>query len=287
MKLQEVAKIGGGQDGAIFGTTLFRLRSKGQCSVYDFSAVHENEVREWEPLDSFVLDRAETIVPHSNSVCFGTEFYEDGDEFPLLYSNIYNNYAKTEDPLIGVCCVYRIQRVDQKFQTALVQLIEIGFCEDAALWKASEEKHGARPYGNFLIDGENHALYAYVMRNEELGTRYFQFDLPSVHSGEVDPKFNVRRVILTPDHILDQFDCSYHRYIQGGGLERGCIYSTEGFEGDEINRPAIRLIRLDTHEETYLDLMEYGMVKEPEMIVFYEGVCYYSDAHGTLYRLEF
>lgn len=289
MKITKVGKIRGCQDGAIYGSELFRFDHGGHCAVYDLKnlKVEDEDDGRFAPIGQFTLDRADEIVPHSNAVCFGAEFYEEGDTYPLLYSNIYNNYAKTDNPLRGVCCVYRLERTENTYKTTLVQLIEIGFCEDATLWRASEEKHGARPYGNFLVDRENRSYYAFVMRNKEKGTRYFRFDLPSVHDGAPDPVYGVKKVVLTKEDIRDCFDCGYHYYIQGAALHEGKIYSTEGFRSDEINRPAIRVIDLKTKSESYFDIMNMGFEHEPECIDFYNGVCYYSDAPGNLYTVEF
>ena len=44
---------------------------------------------------------------------FGNEYYDEKDEFPLLYTNIYNNYAKTDDKRKGITCVYRIHKEDK------------------------------------------------------------------------------------------------------------------------------------------------------------------------------
>ena len=244
--------------------------------------------KELEPIGSFVLDKADIIVPHSNSVCWGSEFYDENDEYPLLYSNIYNNYAKAEDKLIGVCCVYRVKRTECDFKTTLVQLIEIGFTDDPSLWRAYPDRDGVRPYGNFVIDRSNGYYYAFVMRNEQLGTRYFKFRIPSLSEGRIDPIYGVKRVVLSKDDICATFDCPYHRYVQGAILHENKIYSTEGFHNDQINRPAIRIISLDEkREQKYIDLLDAGYLCEPEMIDFYNGVCYYSDAGGNLYSIEF
>lgn len=285
IKINILTKICGGQDGAIFGSELFRFDTKGNCTVYDLSSVN-GVAGTPSQIARFKLDRANEIVPHSNSVCFGSEFYAEGDDYPLLYSNIYNNYAKCEDKLMGVTCVYRIRREEDKFISDLVQLIEIGFCEDTELWRVSKEKHGERPYGNFLVDRDSGVFCAYVMRDEGLGTRYFKFSTPSVHCGENHPVFNVKTVTLTPSDIMEKFDCEFHRFIQGGTIYKGVLYSTEGFGGDRINRPAIRTVDLKTHKETYIDLTEYGITEEPEFIDFYNGTCYYSDAHGNFYSVE-
>ena len=171
MKVKHIAKISGGQDGAIRKNELFRFDTRGNCSVYDLNDIEADNVRVLEPTGSFVLDRAPLIVPHSNSVCWGTEFFDPSDEYPLLYSNVYNNYAKAADKLIGVCCVYRVERDENGFKTTLVQLIEIGFTADPELWRAYPDRDGVRPYGNFVIDRDGGSYYAFVMRREELGTR--------------------------------------------------------------------------------------------------------------------
>lgn len=288
MIIKQIAKISNGQDGAIYNNHLFRFDTRGNCQVYDLLDIEKDTVKKLEPIGSFILDKAELIVPHSNSVCWGTEFYAPNDEYPLLYSNIYNNYAKADDKLIGVCCVYRVERAGKDFKTTLVQLIEIGFTDDHTLWKAFPDRDGVRPYGNFVIDCEAGYYYAFVMRNETLGTRYFKFKIPSLSDGEADPIYGVKRVVLTPEDICDSFDCPYHRYVQGAIAHGKYIYSTEGFHNDQINRPAIRIIDLDKKmQERYIDLLDAGYQCEPEMIDFYNGTCYYSDVAGNLYSIEF
>ena len=287
MKIRQISKIAGGQDGAIYGNELFRFNTKGECTVYNISDVINKKDGEVRPVTTFKLDRAETVAPHSNAVCFGREFFEENDTYPLLYTNVYNNCASKEEKLIGVCLVYRVQRIDGEFKSTLVQMIEIGFCEDEGLWKADADKHGPRPYGNFAIDTEKSAYWAFVMRNEEKGTRYFRFDLPSVHSGEDDARFNVKKVVLGKEDIREYFDCEYHRFVQGATLHEGKIYSTEGFSFDRVNRPAIRVIDLADKTERYFDITELGINEEPEFIEFYNGVCLYSDADGNLFTVEF
>ena len=285
MEITKIGKIGGGQDGAIFGHELFRLHHKGGCAVYDLAPLKDGG----DPVyrTSFSLGSLDLIVPHCNAVCFGTEYYAEGDEFPLLYSNVYNNYASADNKRIGECCVYRLVREGASFRADLVQLIAIGFCEDATLWKASPDAHGVRPYANFLVDTATRSYYAYVMRNEEKGTRFFRFDLPSVQDGEIDPVLGVRRVVLMPEDIRASFDLPFFRFIQGGIIEGGILYSTEGFSNSEQNPPAIRTVDLAKGSEVYYHLPSLGINEEPEMIDFMDGVCYYSDAYGNLFTVTF
>lgn len=274
------------QDGAIWGGYLFRFEASGICNVYKMEDCLNSDLNEYGPIYSFILDKSDIIKPHSNAVMFGNEYYSENDEFPLLYSNIYNNYAASADPLEGVTCVYRLIKNESGFSTKLVQLIEIGFTEDT-VWR-SQNIRDFRPYGNFAIDTDNSVYYAFTMRDEERITRYFSFSLPKINDGLYDERFGVKRVVLEKKDIKAQFDCEYHRCIQGACYHKGFIYSTEGFTDDKVNPPAIRIIDLKnkTQKEMFL-LSDYGATIEPEMIDFENGVCYYSDDKGNFYRLTF
>ena len=281
MKITKLAKIRGGQDGAICNDFLFRFSSKGGCSVYDMTALSG----EPEPIAEFKLDKAELIAPHSNSVTFGNEFFAEGDEFPLLYSNVYNNYAKTEDKRVGICCVYRLVRDGNTFSTQLVQLIKIGFTDDRNLWRSSGDIEDKRPYGNFVVDTQNSLLYAFVMRDGESRTRYFAFDLPKLSDGEIGDS-GVSEITLTADMIKEYFDTPYHNYVQGAVCHEGKIYSVEGF-GEKIH-PAIRIIDTEKKCQTYFfDFFEAGCTDEAELIDFYQGRCIYGNHIGELFELKF
>ncbi len=283
MRITKIGRISGGQDGAVFGNYLFRFDERGNGTVYDLREINDKSV----PVGTVCLGVEGAPVPHANSVMFGTEYAECTDEFPALYVNVYNNYANTDTPLKGTTCVYRITRDGDSFSASLVQIIEVGFTEDASLWKASETADGPRPYGNCAIDCEYGRYYAFVMRNENLGTRYFAFDLPELADGEFDEKYGVPHVVLTARDIKEQFDCPYHLFIQGATLKNGRIYSLEGFGHDPAMPPAVRVIDLvNQREESYTRFAEHGLTSEPEFIDFAGDVCYYSDNPGEIYIID-
>ena len=286
MTIRKIAKISGGQDGAIYGDSLFRLDSHGRGFVYRIPDL-PCDGSEATPAATFTLECAGTLVPHSNAVFFGKEKYAEGDPYPLLYTNIYNNYAGKPDPYIGVLCAFRLFCEGGGVVGRLVQTVKVGFCEDPALWRATPEAHSIRPYGNFVFDGDG-SLYAFVMRNEALGTRFFRFAMPAVTAGVVSATFpGVREVTLTADDILACFDLPLFHFVQGACFHGGCIYSTEGFTNDEKNRPAMRVIDPAAATMQYIDLPALGIHEEPEMIDFCDGVCYYSDLYGALYTVDF
>ena len=289
MKIENVSKIKGNrQDGAISNGYLFSFDTRGICTVYEIKSLGCIKDGEAEIFAEFVLDKIDVIIPHSNSFMFGNEYYDEKDEFPLLYTNIYNNYATSDEKLKGVCLVYRLQRNGRLFESTLVQMIEVGFVEDENLWKSGGEKDDARPFGNFVVDTENNNLYAFTMRDNTQTTRYFSFDLPQVTEGQICEKYNVKKVVLKQTDIKDYFDCDYHHYVQGASYCNGKIFSLEGFTNSTDNPPAIRIIDTKLKKETAFKKFEdLGTNIEPEMIDFDGDICYYSDHNGNVYKLIF
>ncbi len=287
MEIKHIGNIVGGQDGAIYGSELFRFDDLGNCWVYNLDTIDYNNATKLALKSQFKLGNIDKIVPHSNAVCFGSEFYSKEDKYPLLYCNVYNNYMSCENRRFGVCLVYRLQNVENEYKATLVQMIEIDFCEDETLWKATKEKHGVRPYGNFVVDIDTNSYWAFVMRNKDLGTRYFKFNLPKVSQGVYDETVGVNKVVLSKNDIIESFDLGFIHYMQGAILKDSKIYSTEGFCNNETERPAIRIIDLKTKTEVYYDILSNGYKEEPEFIDFYKDDCLYSDADGNLYKIEF
>ena len=283
LRLTPLFKAAKGQDGAIFGDYLFRFENNGQCLVFS--------LKEQKQIAQFCVDKTDLLKPHSNAVAFGTERYAEEDEFPLLYTNIYNNYAKQEERLEGICCVYRITRAGNAFAGTLVQVIRIGFVEDLQLWKSLPGREDVRPYGNFVPDVFRGKLYAFVMRDKEQVTRYFSFNLPKLAEGEFCERWGVKVVTLQKEDILSTFDDAYMRYMQGACAYDGKIYSAEGFDMKKsvgINHPAIRIIDMDERKQLqYFDLYAQGMDLEPELMDFAGNTLYYMDVVGNTYSVEF
>ena len=270
MKLNHLGKIAVGQDGAVWGRWLLRLDHTGCCHVYDLDSLEEVCV--------FSLGSPEICVPHSNTAVFGSEYYAADDEFPLLYCNVYNNYAREADRREGVCCVYRVTRRGKEFAAELVQRITVGFAQDRTLWR-SPEGDDSRPFGNFVIDREAGIYYGYTMLDGPQVTRYFAFRLPLLAEGAT--------VTLTPADILYSFDCPYHRYIQGGCVHNGLIYSVEGFSVGGPNPPALRIIDpVGRKQLLHVAFASLGSTVEPEFIDFRGDTCLYG-CKDDLYHLDF
>ncbi|MBQ8640985.1 MAG: hypothetical protein IJ480_02105 [Clostridia bacterium] len=288
MKLTQRATMAfGAQDGAFWGDYMFRFNANGTCRVFDARPLDNpaEEITALPLLAEFRTDPADPVVPHFNAVVFGTEYYAPGDEFPLLYANLYNNYAKAENRLEGTCCIYRLQRTESTFAAALVQVIRIGFTDDI-LWKSAGDKPDVRPYGNFVIDTDKNLLHVFTMRDAERVTRYFTFRLPKLAEGVCSETFGVPTVTLHKEDILDWFDTDYHLYIQGACCHGGRVYSSEGFNRDI--HPSLRVIDPAAGKQLcHVDLTDLGYDIEAEWIDFRGDICYYSDARGNIYEADF
>lgn len=284
MKITQLTKIEGGQDGAIFDGRLFRFQADGRCFVYSLPQLLSRAPSP-APLGAFRLDRAELLCPHCNSAAFGPK--PEGETFPLLYVNVYNTYAKCADRREGTCLVYRLKETDGVFSSQLIQIIEVGFAKAAGLWR-SETVEDIRPYGNFAADTDSGMLYAFTMRDETRRTRFFSFRLPSPDAGLPDAMPGVRRVCLTQSDLCAQFDVPYMHFMQGACLHKGKLYSVEGFTSDRDNPPALRIISLSRQEQTdFVLFSDHGFEIEAEMIDFSGDVCVYSDYAGNVFQIEF
>ncbi len=276
------------QDGAIWGDYMFRFDHAGHCRVYDATALDTDaqENVNLPQIASFSLNADDAVIPHCNAVTFGGTYYEAGDEFPLLYANVYNNYAGMEDRRVGMCCVYRLQRDGLAFRTTLVQLLKIGFAGERGLWLSDGEVNDVRPYGNFVVDRDAGLLHVFVMRDGDRTTRYFTFRLPAVSEGVLSAEYGVPVAFLEKSDILSYFDTPYHLYIQGACCHNGLIYSSEGFDANIP--PSLRII--DPAAKCQLEhanLADLGYPTEAEWLDFLGERCYYSDCVGDLFEVTF
>jgi hypothetical protein len=276
MKITALGQIYGGQDGAIWNGILFKFDGSGVCKVYDVNGFKE--------IASLKLDTV--LIPHSNSVTFGAEYFEEGDEFPLLYTNIYNNYDGQPESYKGTCLAFRITRSGNEFSFTLKQVIKLGFCEDSTVWCSKEGD--IRPFGNFIVDRDNGKYYAFNMMDGIKKSRYLVFDMPKICDGVLDEGTGIRTVVLNKEDILKQFDLDYHNCLQGATVYKGKIYSVEGGTKSISSPAALRIIDPASGKQEFFALFrDYIEDREPEYIDFYKDVCYYGDNYGYLYTIEF
>lgn len=226
------------QDGAIYGDAIIEVGSTGYYTVQNIDGLVLKE--------QTALDQRESIAPHANSVCFGTERYDVGDNFPIFYNNAYNNTALPK----GACYAYRLKN---DYTTTLLQSIQIGFTADN-IWSDGND---IRPYGNFIVDTDNNKLYAFTMKDDIQKTRFFKFALPTLSQGS--------SVILGVSDIEDYFDVDYMYLLQGACYFNGKIYATSGNDSVRAGSSKLNVVNLSNKTiETVVSLSQF--FAEPETI---------------------
>ena len=282
LNVNKIGNIMGGQDGAIFNSLLFRLDSSANGHVYDLKSKDLKEVGD------FRLDNLGVIVPHDNCAFFSDKYYDEKDEFPIFYTNVYNAYPDRQDRQ-GMLIAYRIVREDKNYVGKILQAVRVGFTDDL-LWRSKDVKD-IRPYGNLLLSKKDNLLYAFVMRDQDKKTRFFAFEMPSIKDGKENKELGVKEVVLQKEQIVDTFDADYIHFMQGGIIDNGYLYSAEGFSVKEKreNLPAIRVFDLKNHRQVmHVNLFdELGLKVEPECIDFDGDKLVYSDYEGNVYQVTF
>lgn len=268
----------GVQDGEAFGDRLFLFTADGLCNVYDANTA--------ELVDSFLLGGMEYIIPHVNSASFSDRYYAPGDEYPLLYTSVYNNLTPQNTQILGFCCVYRITETDGRFSSELVQLVWVSFVGDRELWMSPQSNE--RPFGNFVVDTDRDMLYAFVPRDDSQTTRFFGFALPDPDAGNDSSTYGCKLLYLNPEDILRRFDVGYFSSPQGCTYGSGKIYSVEGFGSVNTVPPFLRVVDVQTGTlELSVNLGQLGLAREPETVTFRDGELLYLATDMRLRRLWF
>ena len=270
---ESYGKTSARQDGAIWNGKLFQPAG-GTCSVYDLTTKNTK---------TFDLDDTNGILAHGNTACFGSTYYAEGDEYPLLYVSVWKQYESAADKKEGTCCVYRIvEHEDGSFSSELVQVIEIGFADDER-WASGN----SRPYGTFVVDTDQNKLYAMVMRDAEQTNRVFAFDIPAVTEGTYNESYGCNVVTLEQTDIKDQFDTEYVNFQQGACYYNGKIYTQESFVQNKVP-PVLKVIDLSTKTVTHSYDMTAAGISEQATLVSVDpadGAMYYGTDDGKLYKL--
>ena len=180
---------------------------------------------------------------HCNNASFSNIFYEEEDEFPLLYvsgsRNGQYNHAQ----------VYRILKTNSHFIFIQIQEIVLPTCD---------EKNNLYWTG-IIMDNENNYMYIYANKN---GAEIAKLNIPDTHLPEL---------ILTEEDILEQFSLNKFKHQQGAVISNGLLYVMDGVPGwGDTNY--LRIIDLEKHEDYAIyNVSEMGFNQE------FEGLTVYKD----------
>ena len=186
---------------------------------------------------------------HANTMSFSNQFYQQGDEFPLLY--ISSGYSTGSNPKTYHVYAVRIQRSGETFSAEIVKTIVFT---------------GSGGWMEFMCADSK----AWIKYQTTDGWRWLCIDMPALNSSST-----IDMDSITPNFTTEAFSA----YCQGHMYYNKKIYVPEGY-----GRATLRVIDTITgHIVTKLDL---GLVYtgESEGIFIYDNH-FYIDFRGVVYKM--
>lgn len=222
------------QGASCYGDYLFQFQDHN-ANVYIYN------LKDKEIVDTVSMKPVQ--YNHCNNVSFSNIFYDNNDEFPLLYvsgSGLgHYNHAQ----------IYRIQRENRSFTLNKVQEIILPQCNEAnnLYWTG------------IIMDNKNNYMYVYANKN---GAQIAKFNIPDTHEPEI---------ILTDEDIIEQFSLDSFNHQQGAVISNGFLYVMDGVpQWGDTNY--LRIIDLERHEDYAIyNVSEMGFNQE------FEGLTVFND----------
>lgn len=255
VSIQEITKYmnqsssGSVQGADCYGDYLFQFQDKN-------AAVYVYNLKEKKYLGKV------TLTPNNNNHCnnasFSRIFYQEGDEFPLIYvsgsgSGTYNQVQ-----------VYRITRNNSNFIIEQVQEI--------VLPKARPENN--LYWTGVILDNESKCMYIYGNSN---GAQIAKLRIPDI------THFSTT---LSDNDILEQFTLNKFTHQQGANIKDGLLYVFDGVPtwGDTNY---LRITDLSGKKDIVkINIMEKGFKVEPEGTFFYNGELFCATNNSGIYKFK-
>ncbi|MBP5398705.1 MAG: hypothetical protein J6Y32_08830 [Bacteroidales bacterium] len=241
---EEIMSVSGGnpQGGDSWGDYFFQFSANNSnVRVYDLATkTLVQTIKITSSLKGFVSNC------HCNTVCFGKEYYDVEDIFPLIY--VSTGYAS--GGYTGAL-VYRIVQHNGIFFITLVQTIK--FPVGSSSWTE-------------FVPGDEFAYLCYT--TERI---IYKIEMPKLKDGDI---------IIGPDSAIETYqfspqpDWMASSRNQDRMFHQGKIYVASGVpQSGEAS--VLFILNLETKErERIIDLKKNGLTKEPESIFIWQGdVC--------------
>ena len=197
---------------------------------------------------------------HCNNASFSRIFYEEGDEYPLLYvsgsqSGTYNQVQ-----------VYRITRLSQNFFFEQIQ--EIVFP------KSSPDND--LYWTDVMIDQEGKYMYV-TSASSDGGGKVTVFEVP-----EVSPD----KKLLSDDDIIESFTVGKFTHHQGANIKDNVLFVFDGVPAwGDTN--FLRIIDLEKKEDVVkINIMKKGFTAEAEGAFFYNGELYCATNNSGIFKIS-
>lgn len=195
-------------------------------------------------------------VFHCNQSTFSNIFYEENDNFPLLY-------ISQRGDTLGRCFIEVYRPITTINENGIYNFFNPVKVQRIFLPKAN--KDNALGNANMVIDQETGNIYTYSRNNKSSDSNYLTCRITQWYIPISDEQI----VYLNDSNIVDSYeiDCSAYT-MQGGCIHHGYLYIGQGY----ANQGKIRIVDLTKKKlVTTLDIKKGGYKLEPEGCFWYDG----------------
>ena len=241
IEFEEIMSVSGGQPqgGDSWGDYFFQFSANNlEVRIYDLATkTLVQTIKITSSLKGFVPNC------HCNTVCFGKEYYDAEDIFPLLY--VSTGYAS--GGYTGVL-VYRIVQHNGTFFITLVQTIK--FPVGKSSWTE-------------FVPGDEYAYLCYTSERV-----IYKIEMPKLKDGNI---------IIGPDSAIETYQFSSQPDWMASSknqdriFHKGKIFVASGVP-QYGEASVLFILNLETQErERIIDLKKNGLISEPESIFIWQG----------------
>lgn len=200
---------------------------------------------------------------HGNSACFSNQFYEQGDEFPIMY--VSSGYAINGSPkAFGLRIIKTVENDSETFTISLVHTISL----DSAHWS------------EFVCAGD--LLYIrYELTSEGTDDSWGVVKTPSVTGGDT--------TILPTDMFSPVPFADYPHRLLGASTQGYMYHNNRIITVWGQSAPYyFGVVNPETGKVTTLiPFTDLGINEEPESVILWDGHLLINTCAGNLYRLFF
>ena len=206
-----------------------------------------------------VSERGFVADCHSNTVNFGSEFYDPGDDFPLIY--VSTGYSDGTDT---GCLVYRLVNNGGIYSLVLVQTLKFPGTE----------------WTEFITAGND----CYVYRDENGSEVFYKFPMPTLQDGSlVTFDFTQATAVSNLGGIPAWYAGSRS---QGRCFYNGKLYYASGVPNNETLLLIVANLNTGVRE-VEINLGEVGITVEPEAAFIWDNkICIFFWQNAAIYQIE-
>ena len=208
------------------------------------------------------IEQTPVTAQHCNTVCFGTQKWNKGNRFPVLYVS-----TERDQKIL----VYRILGDDGQFNIQTVQTIYLPTCDAMGVY-----------FPNPAIDGKGNKLWltgfnlnSWKKSDGGNHIRYIQLPLPDLKGGDVTLDLNKK---------ISEFTLPFTYATQGLVFHKGKIIQAYGASN---NTNIVRVLNPKTGKvEKEFYPHKFGMDEEPEGTFIYKNKPMISSVQGNLFFVD-